>query len=290
MSPTPTLLKRSQQRFVFLAWVGDRQEFDKLVVVCLEVVDDAKKRAMSAVDRSPEARTRALQEYKYLDTKAKQDQKWAVLLGREEGRAAAGIVLRMTARQRKFDQEFAGDPDDVLAAIDQSELKRVTLEMGSTFSALSLFQTSGYGLQLVFDVKDGVRVELSGPDSDWVILGTEKLKSALGTGRPWYWPALLQGLVMAAVAFPFSIAVGVSLLSSLDEYPSVIVLSVLASLTGIAIGFWATVAVKRALPAFELLEPGLKAKGSRVIGVLATTILWLAATIAIPFVFWRLGV
>lgn len=274
----------------FLAWTGDRKEFDKLVSICRQIVDDARRRALAAIDRSPEARQRFIEVNEHAKTKTDKDRVWQHRVENLERDAAGSIRLSMRARHRKFEQEMSGDPSEVLEALEPSDIVKLGIGMGVPYSNSPAYNTSGYGLQLDFDVREGVNVSISGPESDWVILASEKLKSSLIVRRPWYWWLLKEMVVGPIVSGTFALTVGLSitpiLINARDSILSAVFATLMLTVIGVTVGLGTAASIKKVLPSFELLEPGERAKGARVMGVVTAVVLWVVSSVAIPVLFW----
>lgn len=275
--------RRSTQKLVVLAWTGDRRNIEKLISVCGELVQDARTRALATVDRSDSARDRYLSGNSYLQTKAQKTQAWIKELETRDSSAIDRIELQMKAHHRRFQQEIEGYPSDVLAAIEPSELVKLSLRMGSIHSGAE------YGLEVVLDTAYGATVQLSAPESDWVILGVEKLKANLLACRPWYWRLLNDSVVGTVVASTFFVAVVAPMSFRSDAFTDIILVVFFAMVVAVPVGLGATGLIKRLLPPFELLEQGVRAKGSRVIGAVGAVVLWIAGSIAIPILLWGMG-
>lgn len=189
----------------------------------------------------------------------------------------------MKSVERRFEQEFSGEPANVLAAMDPGQVVRLSISVGKMYVAE---HAGGFAMEIKFDRDDGCIVRALGPTGDWIVQVEGKLKHPISTRRPWYWwlrnewlagPLFAIPAVVALVAIRANAASGENVAPG--EWASFVFLF---SVLGATVGTIAVALLRKLLPAFELVAPGEKARGGRILGLLGAAILWLTGSVVLP--------
>jgi hypothetical protein len=278
--------------FSLRSWVGDTDQFLKLVSILDELVETAMLRVSSSIDAEESGDFDA--RYSYL-SKPERGKLWKQQVADKKESYRGQLRPTLTVTQKKYGRQTAGDPESVVTALD---LEDKVLKMVLTVGSVSRYRSPGYWVEVRLSTEWGCDVQISSPDSDWTTIASDKLLSALRPRNPWYsvlrsiWaPWLIVFAPTFLVAAIKLISVGLSTgfndasFGALDigdaSFWSALFSGIGQGVLQLAIYFALWQITKRLVPAFEILERGQTAQGLRRIGFLATALLWVGG-IVIP--------
>ncbi|WP_284751821.1 hypothetical protein [Arthrobacter sp. efr-133-R2A-120] len=276
----PILSQKHSDSFIQRAWVGDERHFGQVINSCRELQADATR---IATERASTVGGLSEQEWKDQKLSYGWDEEltnrtWEARLTESREEIANELRVTLKAKQKRFEREIAGSPDDVLPELDADDLVELEISLGSLYSSRI---SGGFGLSVVFRRDEGCSVKVVGPGNDWVLLGIQKLRYVLRPARPWYWWVRQWPVVIVATCIPVLIVLGVIL----SWLPKDVASSVGALAVGVALPaltYWSSKGVRSLFPAFELLRAGASARGSRTTSRTLTAAAWVGG-IVIPF-------
>lgn len=275
----PVLSQKHSDSFIQRAWVGDEHHFGQLINSCRELQADATRIAAesaSTVGGLSEQEWKD-QYHSYGYDEEATNRTWAARLAERREEIASELQVVLKAKQKRFEREIAGSPDDVLPELDADDLVELEISLGSLYSSRS---SGGFGLSVIFRRDEGCSVKVAAPGNDWVLLSIQKLRYVLRPARPWYWWVRQWPVLIVATGIPVLIVLGVIL----SWLPKDLVSSVGALAISVALPFltyWSSKGVRALFPAFELLRAGASARGSRTTSRILTVAAWVGG-IVIP--------
>jgi hypothetical protein len=288
VSNTSNLSTRARASLEFNAWVGDVAALGKVVDVCRDLAAEATRIAQLEVATVGGMDRDAFESIWGHETPGESRDRWESRLSEEREELAQGLGLRMAGTQNRFKQEFVGEPEDVLAALNVSDVKSLSLKMGNQYTS---YKSGGFGLDVNFDREAGCEVKLTAPDQNWLVLANERLRVVLKDQRPWYW--FLRSLwVSVPLAFMplFVVLVSVTLSLPADAPAGEVSVAGVVAVFGLMATFYAAfglaVVIRSKLPAFELVPVGKSARGGRAVSVSVAMLAWLGG-ILIPIFITR---
>jgi hypothetical protein len=261
-------------------WVGDLDSFRQILTVCRELEAKAKADYRGQrMNSEGHRKEQYFRENSYLGADTR-EAAWSNREQFDEQRALNSYDLSMTAVEQKLDHKVSGSPDDVMRMIDVSDLKTVSLAIGSVYS------NDVEGVLIHFERDRGCTVKISSPRNEWVHVATGKLKPLLSKHRPPYWWLRQVRYSFLLFAVPlFAMLMALLVHGTHHPYKSgeLTVVSLAVMTVCCLIGAGIGEGVRNLLPAFELIEKGQKAKGSKRIGLVLAPATWLLGVI-VPLV------
>lgn len=281
---SPSLSQTATRKFTIASWTGDVQAVGKIVEICSDLQADALRTLDQAFAASTDARKEA-----YLADYAGGTSELRVRFWEEHNRRlketyARAMAMEMTASERKWSQEYRGEPEDVLQLIDPTDVVRLSIKLGRAYSPTI---SEGYALRVTMDRKFGVEVEAIAPTTGWVARAEGQLRTLLVGRRPWYSVLRNQYLLALIVFVPLLVISSVFMAEWLGSSSkpttgeflgSAFVFGVVSALVASLL----TARIRNWLPAFELTPPGGRASGARKIALVGGVVAWLLASIVIP--------
>lgn len=257
-------------------WVGDIDDFAKVVDAVTDLANDAIAQAQAMVGTERE-RADHEQRWSHLD-EAGIEEKWALRLSERRAGIAESLEPVVTVTHREFNRELKGSPADVLPDVDVTDVIAAEISVGLLYS---IEYSGGYALRVAFKRTDGCEYRARAVAANWVAAVDARLQRELSRRRPWYWwirNGFVAWLLCALALSP--LVVWVNYLTNPWEIRSqaLLMISLVALVYG-SLSVFGVGLVKRVLPAFELLKPGSTARGSRVLGASLGVVAWVAALV-----------
>lgn len=274
----PTTSKRAKGSVQQTVWVGDIPALRQLIKQVEELAGYIRDK-LTAADREgePARRKKFLSDYDYMTDDDAREAKWQDHVAERKREIDAATEVVLSVEQGRWSSNLSGEPEEVLADIDDvSDVNRVRI----TLAGLSQLRREGYDVTLDLD-KRSANAWFEAPESHFIDLAGRRLEEQFRRQRPWYWWFRASwGIWVFAV--PVGIAsyfVSMFLLDAGAELWAAVTGQLLFN----AVVLWGSYySARRIAVPFELVPDGGTGSGRRNLGRVATVVLWLLATIAIP--------
>ncbi|MBF0687875.1 MAG: hypothetical protein IR158_08950 [Cellulomonas sp.] len=276
MTAAPALQTKASTKFAYFTWAGDTAKLAKL----LKAVRSLQDRALDDIERRhaetrDERRKEFASKHSYIADDNRMREAFELSDAESLEFSRESVLVSMQATEKQLERTFSGDPDEVMKEVDVADVVALTISLGGTYA-------SNYSLEVRFKRNLGCWVAASAPDSSWVVLVEAELRPILASGRPWYW-RLREGWGAGLLAVPVAVSINFAVFNigdaarwAGDQRVAALVMVIGLS---VIIGYGLTSLIRKALPAFELTEPGNSARGARVIGVIIAVLAWVGGVV-----------
>jgi hypothetical protein len=274
----PATSKRAKGSVQQEVWVGDIPALRQLIKQVEELADYIRDKLVAA-DREDESARRAkyLSDYAFMNDDEAREAKWQERELVRQREFVSHTAVKLSVEQGRWSMNLSGDPEDVLADIDDvRDVVRVQIKL----AGIAQLDRDGYDVALDLDQRSA-NAWFEAPESHFIDLAGRRLEEQFRRQRPWYWWFRASWGIWV-----FAVPVGIAsyfLASFLLSAGAELGAAVLGQLLFIALVLWGSYysARKIAVP-FELVPDGDIGRGRRNLSRIATVGVWLLATIAIP--------
>src|SRR5688500_20102667 len=134
MADRSSLSQRASNRFVIAAWAGDPSRLSRVVEISRELATEA---ARLAGEKHETVAGFVESEWKSnfgIGSASERTKRWKARLADERAELVGRLDVRLKVTLNRFDEEIKGLPEDVLGAIDPTEVVAAEISIGDVYS------------------------------------------------------------------------------------------------------------------------------------------------------------
>lgn len=261
------------------AWAGDVGSLRGLIKAAGEVAEYVRDKRRVALDASRVERREQFEDsYSYLPDERRE----AAWIKQEEAtydKLASATKLVMAVHQNRWNLERSGDPESILAEIDDpADVREVDITFADRWSRA----LGGYDFRINLDTRQS-NAWFEGPEAAFVDLAGARLANELRRQRPWYWWFRASWFIWI-VAVPGAVA-GFLFGAWLQRNGASLLEGLLSQLLIQAILIAGPyLLLRRLVLPFELVPEGKSAPSGRRFKIVGGVITWVIASLVIPIV------
>ena len=260
------------------SWAGDLDDLRKLIRECRKLEATAKKQATENLRSSEKLRkaswAKVIESFGW--TAEKIDEEWPEHDEREIAEAVSRTELALSVKERKWNRELSGVPEDVIEEINPHDVKSLEISLGVIYGSYPI------GFKMEFGRTVGASVQIVSVSSEFVLVASDALRPRFVEQRPWYW-----WLSSYRVGIPLWMVPGALFvlphLSGVSSPPAYAAAAFAILLWDALVSVGVVSLIRLLIPAFELYRAGSRPRGARILAGVGAAILWIVPVV-LPYV------